>query len=94
MQEYEAELFLSHLDLRERSAWEQTRQLCYITAQVNSRKRLSPSDLMHFPWDNESSHGEESEEENEEEMADIEERMKQIMDYKNGRLSNETPVEE
>ena len=48
---YEAEMFLSHLDLKHRSSWEQTRQLFYAICQVNSKDRLIPSELMPFPWE-------------------------------------------
>jgi hypothetical protein len=35
----------------ERNQWEQTRVLAYILAQVNSKKKLSPSDIVSFKWD-------------------------------------------
>ena len=38
---------------RERSGWEQTRMQCLCMLQPYSRHRLSPRDVMRFPWDEE-----------------------------------------
>lgn len=35
-------------------SWEQTRLLAYITAQINSTKKLKPTDIISFSWDEES----------------------------------------
>ena len=35
----------------DRNTWEQTRLQSYLTVQVNSKNKLTPSDLIHFPWD-------------------------------------------
>ena len=40
---------------RERSGWEQTRMQCLCMLQPYSRHRLSPRDVMRFPWDEEES---------------------------------------
>lgn len=45
--------FLKGFEIRKHDAWEQTRLLGYITAQVNSAKVLSPTDILSFSWDNE-----------------------------------------
>lgn len=37
-----------------KSEWEQTRFLAYITAQVNSTKKLKPTDILSFDWDKDS----------------------------------------
>lgn len=50
----ELNLILSNYDYRFRSNLENTRTLAYIEAQANSRKRLKPSDIMSFRWDNET----------------------------------------
>lgn len=44
---------LAGYERRKRDAWEQTRILGYITAQVNSTKRLKQTDILSFPWDQE-----------------------------------------
>lgn len=45
---------LEGYERRKRDAWEQTRILGYITAQVNSTKKLKQSDILSFPWDKET----------------------------------------
>ncbi|MDR1335245.1 MAG: hypothetical protein LBK22_00260 [Tannerella sp.] len=54
MQWYEVDACLKGLGLSERAGWEQTRYICYVTAQVNSRKQLKPSDILGFGWDGEA----------------------------------------
>lgn len=51
MKPYELDIICDGLHLRYRDSWEQTRMVCYIVAQVNSKKHLKPSDLMTFPWE-------------------------------------------
>jgi hypothetical protein len=53
MQWYEVDACLKGAELSERVGWEQTRCLCYVTAQVQSRKKLKPSDVLSFDWDKE-----------------------------------------
>jgi hypothetical protein len=33
-------------------SWEQARFIAYVIAQVNSKKKIAPSDIMKFSWDN------------------------------------------
>lgn len=47
----EVRYFLEGYERRKRDAWEQTRILGYITAQVNSTKALKQTDIISFPWD-------------------------------------------
>lgn len=47
----EVESFIDGLNRRNREAWEQTRLLGYIIAQVNSTKTLKQTDILRFPWD-------------------------------------------
>jgi hypothetical protein len=54
MQMYELEALISCLYQKNRESWEQTRLLAYILAQVNSTKKLKPSDILSFVWDNEN----------------------------------------
>lgn len=35
--------------------WEQARLIAYLVAQSNSTKKLKMSDIIEFPWDNQSS---------------------------------------
>lgn len=54
MQYYELDLLTENLQLAYRQEWEQTRYLCYVTAQTQSTKRLKPTDIMKFKWDKET----------------------------------------
>lgn len=49
------ETLMENLYLVDKADWERTRNLAYIIAQVNSKKKLSPEKIMKFPWDSESS---------------------------------------
>jgi hypothetical protein len=48
---YEIRLSLEAAELRNRASWEQTRFIAYMIAQVNSRKKLKPTDILSFEWD-------------------------------------------
>lgn len=51
MQPYEIETIFNHLYLTHKEEWEQTRLLTYMTAQVNSKKKLELTDILQFPWE-------------------------------------------
>lgn len=51
MRFYEMEALFENLWMKDKESWEQTRLQTYITAQVNSTKKLDPQDLMTFPWE-------------------------------------------
>lgn len=51
MKPYELDIICDGLHLRNKDSWEQTRMLCYVMAQVNSKKKLKVTDLMTFPWE-------------------------------------------
>lgn len=53
MQWYEVDEVLCNLAEKERESWEQTRLISYVIAQTNSTKRLKPTDIIKFRWDNE-----------------------------------------
>lgn len=55
MQMYELEPLITNIHKKNKESWEQTRLLAYITAQVNSTKKLKPTDIISFSWDNEVS---------------------------------------
>ena len=50
----EVRLYLEGYERRKRDAWEQTRILGYIMAQVNSTKPIKQTDILTFPWDQEA----------------------------------------
>lgn len=49
---YEVRTLAKNLNRSVRWGWEMTREIAFVTAQVNSTKRLKPSDIMKFEWDN------------------------------------------
>lgn len=51
MQWYEVEACLNGLENKDKTSWEQTRFLSYMIAQVNSSKKLKPTDILSFKWD-------------------------------------------
>ena len=51
MEPYELEACLDGLYLKGRESWNQTRQIVYTIAQVNSRKRIDIKEMMPFPWE-------------------------------------------
>lgn len=53
MQSYEVESILDGFEYKQRTAWEQSRMISYVTAQCNSSKKLKPQDIIRFPWDDE-----------------------------------------
>lgn len=53
MQPYEVSTILDYIDIADKTTWEQTRMQMYITAQVNSTKKLKPTDIIPFTWDKE-----------------------------------------
>lgn len=57
---YEIEPLINSLYKRNKDSWEQTRMTAYITAQCNSSKKLKPTDIMQFIWDDEETAGDTS----------------------------------
>ena len=51
MEWYEVESCLNGLKNKEKNGWEHTRFICYITAQTQSTKKLKPTDILSFEWD-------------------------------------------
>lgn len=54
MEFYEIDAILNSMHYRHRQSWEQTRMICYVLAQSNSTKSIKPTDIIHFPWDDDS----------------------------------------
>lgn len=61
MQDYEIDTLLDNLQYDGVNEWEQTRLKIYSTAQMMSKKQLTPKDLMEFPWEKEEEKEEEEE---------------------------------
>jgi hypothetical protein len=49
---YLIDLYLTNSNLTYKTSWEQTRFLSYIIAQCQSTKKLKPTDIIKFAWDN------------------------------------------
>ena len=61
MQDYEIDTLLDNLQYDGVNEWEQTRLKIYSTAQMMSKKQLTPKDLMEFPWEKKEEEEEEEE---------------------------------
>ena len=48
---YEIEPLVSNIYRKNKESWEQTRFISFIMAQVNSTKKLKPTDILSFNWD-------------------------------------------
>ena len=51
MRYYELKPILKNLNVSVKNDWEIARQISYIIAQSQSTKKIKPSDIMQFPWD-------------------------------------------
>lgn len=49
-------MFADSLEDAEREEWERTRFLAYSVFQSQSTKKLKPTDIIKFKWDNEMTH--------------------------------------
>ncbi|OAV64937.1 hypothetical protein Barb6_03047 [Bacteroidales bacterium Barb6] len=53
MQLWEVGMMMEGVYMKNRDVWEANRMTAYITAQVNSKKRLKPRSIIEFPWEKE-----------------------------------------
>ena len=53
MKDYEVSLLLDNIQYSEKNDWERSRFESYVLCQINSKKKLSPTDIVKFSWDNE-----------------------------------------
>lgn len=53
MQEYELDFLLDNLSYSDRFEWERCRLQAYSTVQCQSTKKLTPKDIITFPWEKE-----------------------------------------
>lgn len=54
MEFFEIRALMKHQYYAYKNSWEQARLIAYVTAQVNSTKKIKMADIMNFPWDNEA----------------------------------------
>lgn len=76
MQFYEIECLIENMWMKDKTSWEQTRTVGYITAQCQSTKKISPQDMMPFPWESDG----QSEDITDDERKDI---LKEMKDMEN-----------
>lgn len=57
LEQWEISMMADALGYSEREEWERTRFLAYMTAQMQSTKRLKPTDIIKFKWDTENKNG-------------------------------------
>lgn len=57
MQMYEINALMDNKYLAVKDNWEQARMITYIIAQVNSKKKLNPEDIIKFSWDDDTPSG-------------------------------------
>lgn len=81
MQMYEVESLLESYYLKNKDSWEQARLIAYMTAQVNSRDRISPEDIMKFSWEKNN----ENIEFDENDLKELESEMKQMENIMNNK---------
>lgn len=48
---WEVNTLIELIPYADRNEWEMCRQQLYLTAQVNSKKKLKPKDIMSFVWE-------------------------------------------
>lgn len=78
IQTYEIEALIENLWMKDKTSWEQTRTVGYITAQCQSTKKIDPKQMMSFPWEGDNSDEEITSDEREEilrEMKAMEDRL-------------------
>lgn len=51
---YEINALMRNIYRKNKESWEQTRMICYTTVQSQSTKKLKPTDILAFPWDNDN----------------------------------------
>lgn len=81
MEFYEVDSLLDSYYLKNKDSWEQARLIAYMTAQVNSRERISPEDIMKFHWEKDDK----PVENNDHEQKNIELEIKQLEDILNNK---------
>lgn len=68
---------LDNIWMKNKEQWEMTRQLCYVTAQCQSSKKIEPKSFMTFPWEK-NNEPEDTEEEREEVIREMREMEKMM----------------
>ena len=56
MRMYEMGCLMPYLYLASKDSWEQARLMSYVSAQTHSTKKMSVSDIVSFPWEEQAKH--------------------------------------
>lgn len=51
MESWEAMEMVGMMDYADKNSWEQTRAQVYVATQSNSKRKLKPTEVMKFAWD-------------------------------------------
>lgn len=51
LEDWEINTYINYLPFADRNAWEMCRNQMYITAQVNSTKKIKPNEVLRFAWE-------------------------------------------
>lgn len=54
LEDYELYAIYDNIQYTDFNLREMSRLICYVTAQVQSSKKLKPQDLWNLPWDNDT----------------------------------------
>lgn len=90
MQEYEIYDLYQYLGFVDATKWEQTRWLMYVTAQVNSRKKLKVEDILQFPWEEKNQLDDLPQEISKKDIKRLEGKAKEMLKYINTEQNGTT----
>ena len=51
LQDYEISYYIDNIPYLDRISWEQNRYSIYSNIQMNSKKKIEPTDIIKFAWD-------------------------------------------
>ena len=51
MQDYEISYYVDYIPYLDRASWEQNRFSIYSNIQMNSKKKIEPTDIIRFAWE-------------------------------------------
>ena len=51
MQDYEISYYVDYIPYLDRASWEQNRFSIYSNIQMNTKKKLEPTDIIKFAWE-------------------------------------------
>lgn len=85
---YEIQALMKYEYYSHKDDWEQARLIAFMTAQVNSRKRLSYEDITKFYWETETDTEEQETSITKEDIERLKNKAQEYLETINGRNSN------